>query len=154
MDTCVVDIGNSIFSSGQVYVALSRIKSLDGLHIINLNPYNIKAQISAILEYNRLKSTFKPDLKLFSLDKTVNKKVPDKNNYVIHLHKPPVIDIENSEIKKHSTDIIESLSHFHGFHNPDSVSCYASSILQCLFNIQCINSAIKLSSHSELKNYV
>lgn len=108
LDTFVVDIGSSIFSSGQVYVALSRVKCLDGLRIINLNPYSIKAQNSAILEYNRLKSTFKHDLKLFSLSKTVNHNVPEKNNYLTHLHTPPLIDIENSQIKKHGTDIILS----------------------------------------------
>jgi ubiquitin C-terminal hydrolase len=77
--------------------------------------------------------------------------VPDKNNYLTHLHSPPVIDIENAQIKKHETEIIRSLSHFHGFINQDSLSCYANSILQCLFNVQCINSAIKLSPYSELK---
>ena len=99
-------------------VALSRVKSLDGLHIINLNPCNIKAQNSAILEYNRLKSTFRPDLKLFSLDNIVNKNVPDKNNYLLHLHTPLLIDVENSEIKNHGACVTESLSHFHGFNNP------------------------------------
>jgi len=33
-----VTIDNSVFSCGQIYVALSRVTSLDGLHLINFNP--------------------------------------------------------------------------------------------------------------------
>jgi ATP-dependent DNA helicase PIF1 len=38
-----IDIGNSVFEYGQIYVALSRLKSLDGLFILSFNPYKIKA---------------------------------------------------------------------------------------------------------------
>ena len=35
---CVMaDLGSSIFSEGQIYVALSRVQSLSGLHLININ---------------------------------------------------------------------------------------------------------------------
>lgn len=95
--------------------------------------------------------SFKPDLKLFSLDKIVNKNVPDKNNYVTHLHAHALINIENAE--KNGTDTKETLRHFYGLIDLD-VSCYANSILQCLFNIECINSVIKLSCHSEFKKKI
>lgn len=36
LENCVVDVGNSIFSCGQTYVALSRVCSLKSLHVINL----------------------------------------------------------------------------------------------------------------------
>jgi len=51
----VVDIGDSIFADGQTCVALSRLKTLSGLHILNLNPKSIKTHDGAIIEYNRLR---------------------------------------------------------------------------------------------------
>jgi len=41
LQNAIIDIGNSVFSCGHVYVALSRVTSLDGLHLIILilRPY-------------------------------------------------------------------------------------------------------------------
>ena len=50
----VTDIGNSIFACGQSYVAMSRVTSLSGLHLINMDPRSIKALDSAVLEYTYL----------------------------------------------------------------------------------------------------
>ncbi|XP_066590648.1 ATP-dependent DNA helicase PIF1-like [Prorops nasuta] len=54
LQTAVVDVGNSIFTCGQAYVALSRVTILEGLHIINYDPASVKASKLAIIEYNRL----------------------------------------------------------------------------------------------------
>jgi ATP-dependent DNA helicase PIF1 len=42
MDCAEIDVGNSIFESGQTYVALSRLKSLDGLYLTAFNPSRIR----------------------------------------------------------------------------------------------------------------
>jgi ATP-dependent DNA helicase PIF1 len=42
LDTAQIDIGSNIFECGQTYVALSRIKSLEGLYLIAFNPSKIK----------------------------------------------------------------------------------------------------------------
>jgi ATP-dependent DNA helicase PIF1 len=49
-----IDIGTSIFEYGQTYVALSRIKSLDGLYISAFNPERIQAHPKVKLFYTTL----------------------------------------------------------------------------------------------------
>ncbi|KYN13600.1 DNA repair and recombination protein pif1, mitochondrial, partial [Trachymyrmex cornetzi] len=55
LQNAVMDLGNNVFSYGQAYVALSRVTSLDGLHLINFDPSSVFASEKAIIEYNRLK---------------------------------------------------------------------------------------------------
>ncbi|XP_025419521.1 ATP-dependent DNA helicase PIF1-like [Sipha flava] len=49
-DRALLDIGSSVFTKGQAYVGLSRVKTLDGVHLINIDPSQIKAQESSIVE--------------------------------------------------------------------------------------------------------
>ena len=42
LDLCIMDLGENIFEAGQMYVALSRVKSLEGLYLINFDVNKIK----------------------------------------------------------------------------------------------------------------
>ena len=54
IEKALIDIGNNIFEYGQTYVALSRVKSLDGLYLTKLNTRKIKAHPKVIQFYNSL----------------------------------------------------------------------------------------------------
>jgi len=49
-----IDIGESIFEYGQTYVALSRVKTMDGLYLMNFQPKRIKSHPKVIAFYESL----------------------------------------------------------------------------------------------------
>ena len=49
-----MDVGTSIFEYGQTYVAMSRVKSLDGLYLSGFNPKKIKANPKVIEFYKKI----------------------------------------------------------------------------------------------------
>jgi ATP-dependent DNA helicase PIF1 len=49
-----IDVGNSIFEYGQTYVALSRIKTMDGLYLMNFQPKRIKSNPKVLAFYESL----------------------------------------------------------------------------------------------------
>ena len=53
LDCAEVDIGSSVFAPGQTYVALSRVKSLDGLYLKSFNPNKIRTDKKVIEFYER-----------------------------------------------------------------------------------------------------
>jgi ATP-dependent DNA helicase PIF1 len=52
LDMAEMDIGRSIFAPGQSYVALSRVKTLDGLYLSEFNSTKIKANPLVVEFYN------------------------------------------------------------------------------------------------------
>jgi ATP-dependent DNA helicase PIF1 len=54
LDYGEIDIGSSIFEYGQTYVALSRIKTLNGLYLTSFDPKKIKANDKVIEFYNKI----------------------------------------------------------------------------------------------------
>ena len=49
-----IDVGQSVFEYGQTYVALSRIKSLNGLYLSSFNPNKIKANPKVVEFYKKI----------------------------------------------------------------------------------------------------
>jgi len=58
-----MDIGQSIFEYGQTYVALSRIRSLDGLYLSDFQSDRIKANPKVIEFYNTIRTYNTQELK-------------------------------------------------------------------------------------------
>lgn len=54
LDCVSADLGNSVFEYGQSYVVLSRVRTLEGLSLINFNKNRIKANKKAIEFYQNL----------------------------------------------------------------------------------------------------
>jgi len=125
-----MDIGNFIFSYGQAYVALSRVTSLDGLHLINYDPSSVIASKEVIIEYNRLKQIHKPESEIITVSKERYHKVKD---VPWTLSKIITSAQESDEKTRQSTGWI-----LRGFQNIDKVSCYANAVLQCLLHLNII----------------
>ena len=78
LNSVLIDAGEHNFADGQIYVALSRVTSLAGLHLINFDPSEITANENAIKEYNKLRIKYKPGWPLINICKTKPKKIKDQ----------------------------------------------------------------------------
>ena len=54
VDTLCVDLGSSVFEYGQSYVAISRIRELDNLHLLSFDATKIRADPDAVAYYRNL----------------------------------------------------------------------------------------------------
>jgi ATP-dependent DNA helicase PIF1 len=54
LDCAVMDLGTSVFEYGQTYVALSRVKTLEGLYITHFQPSKIRANSLVVEFYNKV----------------------------------------------------------------------------------------------------
>jgi len=62
LQAAIVDAGSHCFGSGMIYVALSRVTSLAGLHLIEFDSRKVVCDSKAIDEYNRLRRQYTPHL--------------------------------------------------------------------------------------------
>lgn len=94
LDEIVVDMSGR-FSPGQAYVAFSRVKKIEGLHILNFNPKAIKASDRVKVEMQRLSENLLPPIPVFTCPdnhitiallnvRSIIPKVPDIHHDDIH----------------------------------------------------------------------
>uniref|UniRef100_A0A1X7UBW0 ATP-dependent DNA helicase n=1 Tax=Amphimedon queenslandica TaxID=400682 RepID=A0A1X7UBW0_AMPQE len=62
LDTAIIDLSTVVLGDGMAYVALSRVHTLNGLHLFSFDPLSVKVSNLCINEINRLTSKFRNDL--------------------------------------------------------------------------------------------
>ncbi|KAK2701257.1 hypothetical protein QYM36_020081 [Artemia franciscana] len=62
LQTALVDAGDRCFGPGMIYLALSRVTMSEGLHLIDLDRRKSCADTEALVEYNRLRQKYRPDV--------------------------------------------------------------------------------------------
>ena len=62
LDCAIIDLSSKVFSDGMSYVALSRVKTLSGLHFVAFEDTSIRVSAGCIKEINRLRSCYHSDL--------------------------------------------------------------------------------------------
>ena len=67
LDCAIVDLSSKVFADGMAYVALSRVKSFAGLHLICFDSNSIKVNLGCIKEINRLRKLHRSDLPLIDV---------------------------------------------------------------------------------------
>ena len=140
----LTDIGNTVFTCGQAYVALSRVKTIKGLHLINFDPRSIKALDSAILEYNRLRKDFRSNMQPFVLPKRRPKAIDDRQWCTIRS-----ASAVQQPVNQPAQDVTFKGK---GFVNTDSVSSYANSVMQCLLLSPAVCQAMQQSTSTAIKD--
>ena len=73
LDKAIMDIGDSIFEYGQTYVALSRIKKLEGLYLTALNVNKIKVNPTVVEFYTNIEQQQMEKIEASSIFKIENK---------------------------------------------------------------------------------
>ncbi|KAK2703247.1 hypothetical protein QYM36_018264 [Artemia franciscana] len=63
--TALVDAGDRCFGPGMIYVALSHVTMSEGLHLLDRR--KICVDTEALVEYNRLRQKYRPDLPQFAI---------------------------------------------------------------------------------------
>ena len=67
LDCAIVDLSDQVFSAGMAYVAISRVRTLAGLHLVAFNRNSIMVSTRCLKEVNRLRQLYRPDLKPYPL---------------------------------------------------------------------------------------
>ena len=72
LDSAIIDLSSKVFSPGMAYVALSRVRTLNGVHLTDFDPASIIVSTNCLEEINRLRTIYRKDLSLYDIPKTKN----------------------------------------------------------------------------------
>uniref|UniRef100_A0A1X7V2D7 Uncharacterized protein n=1 Tax=Amphimedon queenslandica TaxID=400682 RepID=A0A1X7V2D7_AMPQE len=71
----IIDLSTDVFWNGMAYVALSRVRTLNELHSLSIDPLSVKLSNLSNNEINRLRSKFRKDLPQIKKSNGKNKKI-------------------------------------------------------------------------------
>ena len=66
LDCAIMDL-SEVFCRGMAYVALSRVKQLENLHLIAFHEEAIKVSSKYLQEINHLRQTYRPDVPQYTI---------------------------------------------------------------------------------------
>ena len=69
LDNAIIDLSHNVFSAGMAYVALSRVRTLSGVHLTCFDPKSLIVSPCSIQEINRLRQLYRPDLPQYAIPK-------------------------------------------------------------------------------------
>uniref|UniRef100_A0A1X7TNE7 ATP-dependent DNA helicase n=1 Tax=Amphimedon queenslandica TaxID=400682 RepID=A0A1X7TNE7_AMPQE len=67
LDNAIIDLSENVFSAGMAYVALSRVRTLSGVHLTCFNPKSLMVSSCSIKEINRWRQLYRPDLPQYAI---------------------------------------------------------------------------------------
>ena len=67
LDCAIIDLYSQVFGEGMAYVALSRVRSLSGVHLTAFSPTSIMASRTCVEEVNRLRQKYRLNLPTYNL---------------------------------------------------------------------------------------
>ena len=70
LDCAMMELSDQVFSPGMAYVALSRVKQLENVHLIAFKAQSVMVSSKCLQEVNRLRQTYRPDLPQYSVPTT------------------------------------------------------------------------------------
>ena len=67
LDCAILDLSDNVFSPGMAYVALSRVRTLSGVQLIEFDQDSIFVCSKSLQEFNRLRGLYRPDLPTYKI---------------------------------------------------------------------------------------
>ena len=86
LDCAMMELSDQVFRPGMAYVALSRVKQLENLHLIAFKPQSVMVSNKCLQELNRLRQTYRPDLPQYSAPTTQGGTKKRKIKWKVHVH--------------------------------------------------------------------